>query len=215
MSAKQITYGNIDPKASSMIIVGLTLAILIACLDGTIVSTCGATIASELNGTALYSWMITAYMLCETVMIPISGKLSDLYGRKPVFIVGLALFIVGSLLADMSASMEMMIACRALQGLGGGILIPVATAAVADLYEPAKRARMQGMLGAVFGIGMGLGPILGGYITEYIGWHWVFYINLPMAVILPDSEFCGPYGDKISQMTKSIPPEHTESYCKS
>ena len=106
MSAKQITYGNIDPKASSMIIVGLTLAILIACLDGTIVSTCGATIASELNGTALYSWMVTAYMLCETVMIPISGKLSDLYGRKPVFLVGLALFVAGSLLAGMSASME-------------------------------------------------------------------------------------------------------------
>ena len=98
----------------------------------------------------------------------------------------------------MSASIEMMIACRALQGLVGEILIPVATAAVADLYEPAKRARMQGMLGAVFGIGMGLGPVLGGYITEYIGWHWVFYINLPMAVILPDSEFCGPYGAKIS-----------------
>ena len=178
--------------------VSLTLAMLIACLDGTIVSTCGATIASKLNGTALYSWMITAYMLCETVMIPISGKLSDLYRRKPVFLVGLVLFVAGSLLTGMSASMDMMIACRALQGLGGGILIPVATAAVADLYEPAKRAGMQSMLGAVFGIGIGLGPVLGGYITEYIGWHWVFYINLPMAVILPDSEFCGPYGAKIS-----------------
>ncbi|MGN0098624.1 MAG: MDR family MFS transporter [Candidatus Methanomethylophilaceae archaeon] len=162
---------------------GLGLAMLAACFDGTIVGTCGTVIALDLNGVSLYSWMITAYMLCETIMIPIAGKLSDLYGRKPLFLIGLGLFTVGSLMAGMSNSMEMLIVSRALQGLGGGILIPVATAAVADLYAPKDRARIQGLLGAVFGIGSGIGPLLGGYITEYISWHWCFYINLPLAVV--------------------------------
>lgn len=183
MAVEQITYKNIDPKVRNMIMVGLSFAMLVACFDGTIVGTCGPAIAEDLNGTSLYSWMVTAYMLCETIMIPISGKLSDLYGRKPLFLIGLTLFVVGSIFAGMSTSMEMLIACRAIQGLGGGILIPVATAAVADLYSPKDRARMQGILGAVFGIGSGIGPLIGGYITEYISWHWIFYINIPMALI--------------------------------
>lgn len=183
MAVEQITYKNIDPKVRNMIMVGLSFAMLVACFDGTIVGTCGPVIAEDLNGTSLYSWMVTAYMLCETIMIPISGKLSDLYGRKPLFLIGLTLFVVGSIFAGMSTSMEMLIACRAIQGLGGGILIPVATAAVADLYSPKDRARMQGILGAVFGIGSGIGPLIGGYITEYISWHWIFYINIPMALI--------------------------------
>ncbi len=106
-------------------------------------------IAADLNGSDLYSWMITAYLLCETIMIPIAGKLSDIYGRKPLFLLGLGLFIVGSILAGLSTSMEMLILCRAVQGFGGGILIPVATAAVADFYPPRDRARMQGLMGAV------------------------------------------------------------------
>ncbi len=182
MAAEQITYKNIDPKVRRMIMLGLGLAMLIACFDGTIVGTCAPRIIEDLHGAELYAWMITAYMLCETVMIPISGKLSDLYGRKPLFLVGLTIFVFGSFLAGMSTSMEMFIACRAIQGLGGGILIPVATAAVADLYSPRERARMQGILGAVFGIGSGIGPLIGGYITEYISWHWIFYINIPMAI---------------------------------
>ncbi len=162
---------------------GIFLAMLIACFDGTIVSTCGPVIAADLNGSDLYSWMITAYLLCETIMIPIAGKLSDIYGRKPLFLLGLGLFIVGSILAGLSTSMEMLILCRAVQGFGGGILIPVATAAVADFYPPRDRARMQGLMGAVFGIGSGVGPLIGGYITEAISWHWIFYINVPLAVV--------------------------------
>lgn len=166
-----------------MTMIGLCFAMMCACFDGTIVGTCGTVIAMDLGGTDLYAWMITAYLLCETIMIPISGKLSDLYGRKPLFLIGLALFVAGSIIAGMSTSMEMFIACRAVQGLGGGILIPVATAAVADLYAPRDRARMQGILGAIFGIGSGIGPLLGGYITEYISWHWIFYINVPLAAV--------------------------------
>lgn len=183
MAVEQINYKNIDPKVRKTIMIGLSFAMLVACFDGTIVGTCGPIIARDLNGTGLYSWMVTAYMLCETIMIPISGKLSDLYGRKPLFLVGLTLFVVGSIFAGMSGSMMMLIVCRAVQGLGGGILIPVATATVADLYSPKDRARMQGVLGAIFGIGSGIGPLIGGYITEYISWHWIFYINIPLAVV--------------------------------
>ena len=183
MAVEQITYKNISPQTRNMIMLGLILAMLTACFDGTIVGTCGPVIVQDLQGSALYSWMITIYLLCETVMIPIAGKLSDLYGRKPLFIIGLTLFTVGSVLAGMSSSMEMFIVCRGIQGLGGGILIPVATSAVADLYPPYERGRMQGIIGAVFGIGSGIGPLIGGYITEYISWHWVFYINLPLAIV--------------------------------
>ena len=197
MAVEQITYKNINPKVRRMIMLGLGLAMLIACFDGTIVGTCAPKIIEDLHGAELYAWMITAYMLCETVMIPISGKLSDLYGRKPLFLIGLTTFVAGSFLAGMSSSMEMFIVCRALQGIGGGILIPVATAAVADLYSPRERARMQGILGAVFGIGSGIGPLIGGYITEYISWHWIFYINIPMAIaayILTIKKFPSPIG---------------------
>lgn len=177
------TWNSIDPKIRKITMLGLALAMLIACLDGTIVSTCGPVIAADLNGTELYAWMITAYMLCETIMIPISGKMSDHYGRKPIFLLGLGLFIGGSILSGMSTSMEQLIIFRAIQGFGGGALIPVAMAAVGDFYPPEKRGKMQGVLGAIFGLGMALGPLLGGYITEYMDWRWVFYINVPLAII--------------------------------
>lgn len=163
--------------------IGLCVAMLGACFDGTIVGTIGTRLAEDLGGLSLYSWMVTAYLLCETIMIPIAGKLSDIYGRKPLFLIGLGLFAVGSVCAGLSSTMGMFIASRAVQGIGGGILIPVATAAVADLYAPRERARMQGILGAIFGVGSGIGPLLGGYIEGAISWHWCFYINIPLALI--------------------------------
>ncbi len=178
--------------------IGLGLAMLAACFDGTIVGTIGTVLAQDLGGLDLYAWMVTAYLLCETVMIPIAGKLSDMYGRKPLFLIGLALFTAGSVLAGLSTSMEMFIVCRGMQGLGGGILIPVATAAVADLYAPHERARIQGILGAIFGIGSGIGPLLGGYIEVSLSWHWCFYINLPLAAasfILTLKKFPTPMDD--------------------
>ena len=183
MAVEQITYKNIDPKVRSTIMAGLVFAMLIACLDGTIVGTIGAAIVEDLKGFDLYSWMITSYLLCETIMIPLAGKLSDLYGRKPLFLIGLFLFVGGSFLAGMSSSMEMFIICRGIQGLGAGTLIPVATASVADLYDPEARAKIQGALGAVFGIGSGIGPLLGAFILESVSWHWAFYINIPLAAV--------------------------------
>ncbi len=185
-------WSNIDPKQRKMIMAGLMLGMLAACFDGTIISTCGTTIASSLGGLGLFSWMFTAYLLCETIAIPIAGKLSDIYGRKPFFLGGVILFLGGSVIAGISTSMEMLIVCRGVQGLGAGIMMPVATAAIADLYSPADRAKMQGIMAAIFGVGTALGPIMGGIITDYISWHWVFYINVPiagLALFLTSREF--------------------------
>ncbi len=183
MAVEQVTYKNIDPKVRRTIMFGLGVAMLAACFDGTIVGTIGTVLAQDLGGLDLYAWMVTAYLLCETIMIPIAGKLSDIYGRKPLFLIGLALFTVGSFVAGMSTSMEMFIVCRGIQGLGGGILIPVAMAAVADLYAPHDRAKIQGILGAIFGVGSGIGPLLGGSIEQALSWHWCFYINIPLAIV--------------------------------
>ncbi len=199
MAAEQVTYKNIDPKVRNVIMLGLCVAMMGACFDGTIVGTIGTKLAEDLGGLSLYSWMVTAYLLCETIMIPIAGKLSDIYGRKPLFLLGLGLFTAGSVVAGLSMNMEMFIICRAVQGLGGGILIPVATAAVADLYAPRERARMQGILGAIFGVGSGIGPLLGGYIEGALSWHWCFYINVPLALIafiLTIKKFPTPINDE-------------------
>ncbi len=208
ITVEQITYENIDPKVRNTIMVGLCIAMLAACFDGTIVGTIGTIVAQDLGGLELYAWMATAYMLCETIMIPVAGKLSDLYGRKPLFLIGLGLFTGGSVLAGMSMNMEFFIVCRAIQGLGGGILIPVAMAAVADLYSPSDRARMQGILGAIFGVGSGIGPLLGGYIEGAASWHWCFYINVPLAIaafILTIKKFPTPIDDGVRHIdTKGI-----------
>ncbi|MGN1045066.1 MAG: MFS transporter [Candidatus Methanomethylophilaceae archaeon] len=170
-------------RARRLCMIGLALATSVVCLDGTIIGTCGTEIARDIDGLSLYSWMVTAFLLCETAMIPISGKMSDRYGRRPLMVIGLVLFLAGSVLAGMSQSMEMLIACRCIQGVGGGIIVPVCTAAVADLYPPEDRGKMQGMLGASYGIGSGLGPLVGGFICSCIDWRWVFYINVPLIAV--------------------------------
>ena len=183
MAHVRMTREEMTPRAIQLSMAGLVVAMLIASIDGTIVSTIGPEIATDLGGLSSYAWMITAYMLCETIMIPISGKMSDIYGRRPFFLVGLILFAGASVAAGLSTSMEMLIVSRAFQGLGGGILIPVVTASVGDLYAPEDRPKMQGVLSAAFGIGTGAGPLVGGYIAEYMSWHWAFFINVPLAII--------------------------------
>jgi EmrB/QacA subfamily drug resistance transporter len=173
----------VDKRTRRAIMIGLALGMLMACLDGTIISTAIKTIIEDFNGYTEYSWVITGFMLCETIMIPLGGKLSDQYGRKPVFMAGIAIFLAGSILSGLSQNMTQLIAFRAIQGLGGGILIPVATASVADLYSPSERGKMQGALGSLFAVAMCVGPFLGGFITDHISWHWIFFINVPIGAV--------------------------------
>lgn len=170
-----------DPRGPVML--GLCLTVLIACLDSTVVATCGPIMVRDLGGEESYSWILTAYLLCSTLMIPVAGKLSDLYGRRRFLVLGLVLFAVGSTMAGLCGDMGSFIACRCIQGFGGGILIPVSTAAVGDLYDMEDRARMQGLLGAAYGVGSGMGPLVGGSLTEFFSWHWAFFINIPLVII--------------------------------
>lgn len=166
------------------IMIGLILGMLLACIDGTVVGTSLPQITADFpNGMALYTWLITGYLLAETIVTPIAGKMSDLYGRKPIFLAGMILFLGGSIFAGFSQSMEWLIIARVVQGLGGGMLIPVAMATVADLYEPQERGKIQGILGAIFAIASAIGPFIGGVIVDHTTWHWVFFVNIPVGIL--------------------------------
>ena len=157
---------------------------LLAALDGTIVATALPTIVGELGGADHLSWVVTAYMLTQTVATALGGKLGDLFGRKTVFIVAIIIFVGGSALAGASTSMAWLIASRAVQGLGGGGLTVTATAMIADIVPIRERGKYQGAMGAVFGVATVLGPFLGGFITDHLSWRWVFYVNVPIAAVV-------------------------------
>jgi EmrB/QacA subfamily drug resistance transporter len=161
---------------------GVLLVMLLASLDQTIVSTAMPRVIGDLNGFDRYTWVTTAYMLTSTVMIPIYGKLSDMFGRKPLFLVGVVLFLIGSGLCGAAQSMNQLIAFRAFQGLGAAALMPIAIAVVGDLFTPRERGKWQGITGAVFGLSSILGPLAGGWLTENANWRWVFYVNLPVGI---------------------------------
>jgi EmrB/QacA subfamily drug resistance transporter len=172
----------VKTRARTLIMVGLGIGMLVASLDQTVVGTSLPKIVGELGGMSLFSWLFTAYMLAETITIPIAGKMSDLIGRRPVFLAGMGLFLGGSILAGISNSMEMLVAFRFIQGLGGGVLIPITMASVADFYAPMERGKIQGMIGALFALGSVIGPFLGGFIVDNMDWRWVFFINVPLGV---------------------------------
>ncbi|MFE3455150.1 DHA2 family efflux MFS transporter permease subunit [Nonomuraea sp. NPDC059194] len=170
-------------KGLGLIIIALMLGMLLAALDQTIVATALPTIVSDLGGLEQLSWVVTGYLLASTVTTPLWGKLGDQYGRKTLFITAIAIFIVGSALCGLSQSMGQLIAFRSLQGLGGGGLMVLAQAIVGDVVPPRERGRYQGFFGAVFAVSSIIGPLLGGFFVDHLSWHWVFYINLPVAAV--------------------------------
>ena len=159
----------------------IMLATLLAALDQTIVATALPQIAADLKGFEHLSWVVTAYLLASTVTVPLYGKLSDLYGRRRLFVVSISLFLVGSALCGFAQDMTQLIAFRALQGLGAGGLLPLSQAAIADLFSPRERGRYQGYIGSVWATAAVAGPLLGGTLTDTVSWRWIFWINLPLA----------------------------------
>ncbi len=161
---------------------GVLLVMLLASLDQTIVGTAMPRIITDLQGFDRYAWVTTAYLLTSTVMVPIYGKLSDIFGRKPIFLIGVVLFLIGSALSGASQTMNQLIAFRAFQGLGAAALMPIAIAVIGDLFTPRERGKWQGLTGGVFGLSSILGPTVGGWITDHSTWRWVFYVNLPIGI---------------------------------
>lgn len=162
---------------------GVLLVMLLASLDQTIVDTAMPHIITDLHGFDLYTWVTTAYLLSSTVMVPIYGKLSDIFGRKPIFLIGVVLFLTGSALSGASQTMVQLVAFRAFQGLGAAALMPIAIAVVGDLFTARERGKWQGVTGSVFGLSAVVGPTLGGWITDHASWRWVFYVNLPVGIV--------------------------------
>ena len=197
-AAPDVVGHRLSPEQRTVFL-GLMLGMLVASVSQTIVSPAMPIIVAELGGMAHYSWLATAAMLASAVVVPVIGKLSDLYGRKWFYLAGIVIFMVGSALSGASGepwlnslvttltgdpnSMLQLIVFRGIQGVGGGMMMANAMAIIGDLFEPRERARYQGLTGAVFGLASVFGPAVGGWLTDSLSWHWIFYINVPFGIL--------------------------------
>jgi EmrB/QacA subfamily drug resistance transporter len=173
------------PQRTRMeIFIVVLLGIFLAALDQTIVGTALPVIVTDLKGNDVYTWAFTSYLLTATVSGPLYGKLSDLFGRRLIFMIGVSIFLIGSVLCATSGEMWQLIVFRGIQGLGAGALFPVSLAIIADIFAPSERGKYQGFFGAIFGISFLIGPAIGGILTDTVGWHWIFLVNVPLGLLV-------------------------------
>lgn len=166
-----------------LILFAIILAMFMAAVEATIVATAMPGIVADLGGFAIFSWVFGSYLLMQVISIPIYGKLSDIFGRKIVFSIGVIIFLIGSIVCGFSPSMEILIIGRFIQGLGAGAVQPIATTIVGDIYTKEERAKIQGYLSSIWGISSILGPVLGGVFVDYLHWSLVFLMNIPFGII--------------------------------
>ena len=165
------------------VVIGVMTGMFVAALEATVVGTAMPTVIASLGGLSHYSWVFSAYIVTSTVTVPVWGKLSDLYGRRLLYQIGIGVFIVGSMLSGMATSMPELIIFRAIQGLGAGALIPLGMTIIGDTFTLEERTKMQAFFSGVWGLSSIIGPVIGGFITDQLSWRWVFYINLPIGIV--------------------------------
>lgn len=183
-SPEQTEYASrLTRKRVVLTTVAVIAGMFLAAIDGTIVSTALPTIVGDLGGLDSYAWVFSGFLLAEIATIPLWGRLADMFGRKPIFIAGMTIFLVGSALCGMSQTMTQLVLFRALQGLGAGCILPVAQTITADLYTMEQRARISAVYSGMFALSSVLGPFLGGFLTDNFSWRWVFYVNLPIGIV--------------------------------
>ncbi|MFP7224638.1 MDR family MFS transporter, partial [Priestia filamentosa] len=178
-----MTVENNKSSNRKLVLTGLIIAMFFAALDGTIVGTAMPRIVGDLGGLSMMTWLTTSYLLTSTAVVPIAGKLADLLGRKTVYVSGIVIFMIASALCGLATNMTELIIYRGLQGIGGGIMMPMAMIVIGDLFTGKERAKFQGVFGGIYGLASVIGPQIGGWIVDSLNWKWVFYINLPVGIL--------------------------------
>ncbi|MAF51969.1 MAG: MFS transporter [SAR202 cluster bacterium] len=179
---RQDNFIQLSRRTVVLTMAGVMLAMFLASLDQTVVGTAMPRIIADLGGFDSFTWVTTAYLVASTTVVPIVGRLTDMYGRKMFYIAGILVFVTGSVAAGLSGTMNQLILSRALQGVGGGVIMAISFVSIADLFPPEDRGKFQGLMAGVFGLSSVLGPTLGGFITDNLSWNWVFLVNVPIAI---------------------------------